>query len=144
MSKYDDQEQRWVVILGNSPDQTAEDALNAYFKFLKANLKMPCEVTGIEDFNWEEPYVVGGWSHQEYKELKKTQPSFKDKYELLDINQDESSEWMMFDDDIVAHARRISDGKEFILGLSELKLTDNKSRNFMFVDDYVVWFVNNR
>jgi len=44
----------------------------------------------------------------------------------------------------VAHVRRKNDGKEFYLGLAELRVTDKKSPNFQFVDDYAVWLVNNR
>ena len=29
-----------------------------HFEHLKANLQLPCEVTGTEDFRWEEPYVL--------------------------------------------------------------------------------------
>ncbi len=51
---------------------------------------------------------------------------------------------MMFDEDIVAHVRRKGDGKEFDLGLAELRATDKKSSNFQLIDDYAVWLVNNR
>jgi hypothetical protein len=144
MSKYDGYRKRVDAILGDAAEGTQEDAINAFLKHLKTNLQLPCEVTGIEDFRWEEPYVIGGWSQAEYKRLKKTQPSYTDKYELLDIGQDEYSEWMMFSEDIVAHVRRKSDGKEFDLGLTELRATDKKSPNFQLLDDYSVWLVNNR
>jgi hypothetical protein len=55
------------------------------------------------------------------------------------------SEWMMFGgEDIAAHVRRKSDGKEFGLGLAELEAVNKKSRNYQLLDDYAVWFVNNR
>ena len=44
-------------------------------------------MTGIEDFQWEEPYVIGGWSQKEYERLKKTQPSYRDHYDLLAVEQ---------------------------------------------------------
>jgi hypothetical protein len=144
MSKFDEQMKRWEAILGNAAEGTQEEALKVFVKHLKAHLQLPCEVTGIEDFRWEEPYVIGGWSRQEYKQLKKTQPSYTDKYELLDIERGWRSEWMMFEEDTVAHVRRKSDGKEFDLGLAELRVTDKKSRNFQLIDDYAVWLVNNR
>ena len=65
-------------------------------------------------------------------------------YELLNIGQDEWSEWMMFDEDIIAHVQRKSDGREFHLGLAELRVIGKKSSNFQLVDDYAVWLVNNR
>ena len=144
MSRFDEQMRRWETIIGDAAEGTQEDALRVFFEHLKANLQLPCEVTGIEDFRWEERYVLGGWSQQDYKRLKKTQPSYTDKYELLDISQDEWSEWMMFDEDILAHVRRKSDSKEFYLGLAELRVTDKKSPNYQLVDDYAVWLVNNR
>ena len=54
------------------------------------------------------------------------------------------SEWMLFDEDIVAHVCGIGDGNEFDLGLSELRVTNTKSPNFRLLDDDVVWLVNNR
>jgi len=144
MNKFDEQMRRWEAILGDAAEGTQEEALDGFFKHMKANLQLPCEVTGTEDFRWEEPYVLGGWSEQDYKRLKKTQPSYTDKYELLDIGQDEWSEWMMFDEDILANVRRKSDGKEFCLGLAELRVTAKKSPNFQLVDDYAVWLVNSR
>jgi hypothetical protein len=144
VSKFDEQMKRWDAILGDAAEGTQEEALEVFFKHLKANLQLPCEVTGIEDFRWEEPYVIGGWDQQEYKRLKKTQPSYRDKYDLLDIKQGEWSQWQMFDEDFVAHVRRKSDGKEFDLGLAELRVTDKKSPNFQLLDDYAVWLVNNR
>ena len=51
---------------------------------------------------------------------------------------------MLFWEDIAAHVRRTSDGKRFVLGLSVLKATDKKSDNYRLLDDYGVWFMNNR
>lgn len=144
MSKFDEKMKRCDTILGDAANGTQGDAIEAFFKHLKANLQLPCEVTGTEDFRWEEPYVIGGWDPQEYKRLKKTQPSYRDKYDLLDIERGEWSEWQMFEEDLVARVRRKSDGKEFDLGLAELRVTDKKSPNFQLLDDYAVWLVNNR
>ncbi len=144
MSKFDAQMKRWDAILGDAAEATQEEALDVYFKHLKAKLQLPCEVTGTEDFSWEERYVLGGWSQQEYERLKKTQPSYTDKYDLLEIEQEVYSKWMIFSEDINAHVRRKSDGKEFDLGLAELRVTDKKSPNFQLIDDYAVWLVNNR
>jgi len=96
--------------------------VSVFFKHLKAHLQLPCQVKGSEDFRWEEPYVFGGWDRREYERLKKTQPSYEDRYELLDIEEGVESEWMLFRcEDIAAHVRRISDGKKFVLGLAELR-----------------------
>jgi hypothetical protein len=81
MSKLDEQEERWEAILGDSPEEVQEEALEMFFKHLMANLQLPREVTGTEDFRWEEPHVISGWSQEEYKRLKKTQPAYTDKLE---------------------------------------------------------------
>jgi hypothetical protein len=122
-----------------------DEAVVVFYDYLKANLLLPCEVTGIEDFRWEEIYVFGPGNKEEYEHLKKTQPSYTDHYELLDIVREAQSEWIMFwEEDIGAEVRRISDGKKFLLGLSELKAVDRNSKNSKLLDDYCVWFVNNR
>ena len=145
MPNEDAQDLRIDGILGDDEDLDFDEAVAVFFKHLKANLQLPCEVTGIEDFRWEEPYVMGGWDQDEYKQLTKTQPSFDDRYELLEIRPEGWSEWMLFQgEDIAAHVRRISDGKEFILGLAELKAKGKKTPNFHLIDDYGVWFVNSR
>lgn len=136
--------ERVNAIIGD-PDCDRDEAIDKLLAHLQANLQMPCELTGIEDFRWEEPYVIGGWSPAEYKRLKKTQPSYRDRFLLVSLSRDEASEWMMYgDEDIAATCRRVSDGKVFVLGLAELKATDRKSPNYQLLDDYAVWFVNSR
>lgn len=104
-----------------------------------------CHHTGIEDFRWEELYVFGPDNKKEYEQLKKTQPSYTDRYELFEIVRNAESPWVMcYEEDVGAGVRRISDGKKFLLGLSELEATDKKSRNYHLLDDYSVWFVNSR
>ena len=148
--EFDDEETDFDVLMDRvnaiiaDPDCDRDKAIDRLLEHLKANLQMPCEVTGIEDFGWEEPYVIGGWSPSEYKRLKKAQPSYRDRYQLLSLTRD-TSEWMMFGyEDIAARVRRNSDGKLFTLGLAELKATDPKSPNYRLLDDYAVWFVNSR
>jgi hypothetical protein len=144
MPRRDDQDRRIKAILGDQ-ENTWEEDLKAFFEHLKANLALPCEVTGVEDFRWEEPYILGGWDQQEYERLKETQPSYEDTYELLAVEQGVWSEWTLFGpEDIAAHVRRISDGREFILGLAELKAKPRKSKNYQLIDDYGYWFVNSR
>jgi hypothetical protein len=102
-------------------------------------------VTGIEDFDWEEYYVLGAGEPKEYERLKKYQPSYRDRFELLAITRDVASEWMLFGaEDIAGHVRRKRDGKEFSLGLSELKAVDKRSPNYQLLDDYAVFFTNYR
>ena len=105
----------------------------------------PCEVTGYEDFQWEEFYVFGPGSKEEYERLKKTQPSYRDRYQLLEIVHDAEGPWAMFyGEDFGAKVRRICDGKCFLLGGAEIQAIDKKSRNYRLLNDYAVWFINNR
>ena len=88
----DAQEKRIEQILGRNCDKTMATAL-AYKKHLVASLKTPCLVTGVEDFPWEERYLLGGGSEKEYRKLKKKYPSYTDKYELLEIVDPDDEEY---------------------------------------------------
>jgi hypothetical protein len=140
---YEAHEKRSRAILG-SDDLDMDRAIEVYCEHLRKNLKLPCEVTGMEDFRWEERYVFGYGDRREYEKLKKTRPSYRDRYELLEIGCDWDSEWLLFTEDIRARCRRIADGREFILGLAELKATDGVLPSWRLIDDYAVWLVNNR
>lgn len=145
MSKLDDQDQRIEAIIGHNDQLGFDQAVTRFFEYLKTELQFPCDVTGIEDFRWEEIYVLGPGDPEEYEELKKSQPSYRDHYELLRIERGVTSQWMLFGgEDIAAHVRRKSDGNAFCLGLSELQAVERRSRHYQLLDDYAVWFVNNR
>jgi len=143
--KLNDQDKRILAVIGDYENVEFEEARSLYYQYLKTTLILPCEVTGVEDFHWEEIYVFGPGDQEEYKELKKTQPSYTDKYELLGIDREFQSEWMVsWQGDIAARVKRITDGKEFILGLSELKAVDKKSEHYLLLHDFSVWFVNSK
>lgn len=133
-------------ILGKSREKDDWDLWkNCYYEYLKKALEFPIEVTGIEDFNWEEFYFLGPGSSSEYKKLKKTQPSFKDIFILNDISTDDWSEWMLCEnEDISALVVRKKDKKEFVLGLSELQCTSENDKMYQLLDDYSVFFCNYR
>jgi hypothetical protein len=140
MGKYEKQENRIIVILGTKKLDVTRKTLNTYLQYLKNHIEVPCQLTGIEDFEWEEAYVFGFGSKREYEELKKTQPSYTDKFNLIDFIDDIDDEY----DGIFVNVQRLSDKKQFILPLADLKSTDKKSKNYQLLDDYSVWFVNNR
>jgi hypothetical protein len=145
MSKSANQDERIEAVLGDSEDAaTFDDCVVKFHDHLTKSLQLPCDVTGIEDFGWEEFYVIGPGDPKEHARLRENQPSFEDTFELIAIEPDAYSEWMMFDEDLGAHVRRKSDGKEFWLGLAEIKAVDKRSKNFQLLNDYAVWFVNNR
>ena len=91
-------------------------------------------VTGIEDFPWEEPYVMAGWDQDEYAELKKTNPSYTDTFDLLEILNPEC-------DDLIAVIQRVSDGQMFQMELYLLRCVDKKSPHYVTLNDYSVWHV---
>ena len=144
MVRRDDaQDRRIKAILGNQECLACDEGLIRFFDHLQANLQLPCEVIGDEDFGWEEPYILGGWNREEYERLKKTQPSYTDRFELHKLELGVVSEWMLYED-IAAYCRRSSDGREFILGTVELNATDKTSPNYQLLKDYASWFVNDR
>jgi len=137
----DEQDKRVKKVLGNPEADVTEETLNKYFLHLNSKVIQPCELTGMQNFAWEEPYVLGGRNKKEYEQLKKTHPSYTDKYDLLQIlNPDEC------DNDsygLLVKVCRVSDKKQFILPLSDLETTDKVSINHQLFDDYSYWFVNN-
>jgi len=139
----DSQEDRIAQILADGDIDNEEmqekspETIAKYLHYLKENIELPCIVTGIEDFPWEEKYVFGYGNIKEYEKLKKDNPSYKDKFEFIDFYEDED-----YDEHIMVSVRRLSDQKEFILGLDCLKAVDKKSKNYQLLDDYSVWHVN--
>jgi len=145
MARLDAQDARIERILGNVEELSFGGCVERFYEHLQTSLRLPCEVTGIEDFGWEEFYVLGPGDPKEYERLRKDRPSYQDKYELLAIEKDAESEWMMFyGEDLAGHVRRKSDGQEFYLGLAEIVPVNKRSPNYQLLRDYAVWFVNNR
>jgi hypothetical protein len=139
MDKFEKQEKRIIAILGAKELDVTQKTLSTYLKYLKKHVEIPCQLTGSEDFEWEEPYVFGFGSKREYEELKKTQASYRDKFLLISFIED-IDEWY----GLSVRVQRLSEKKQFILPLADLKSTDKKSKNYQLLDDYSVWFVNNR
>ena len=46
------------------------------------------------------------WAKKEYEKLKEVQLSYRDKFELIDLDKDLKSKWMIDKADIVAKVRR--------------------------------------
>lgn len=137
MTDWEEQEQRITRILGEENLNVSDKSLVVYRSFLKENLTFPCELTGIEDFQWEEFYILGPGDKKEYEKLKKTRPSYTDIFTLI-----------AFDDQIddmaglMAKVKRLSDRKQFVLPLADLEVTDKENHNFQLIHDYAVWYVN--
>ncbi|MFM9066897.1 MAG: hypothetical protein ACKOUR_06170 [Planctomycetota bacterium] len=65
MSPLDPQKARILEITGDENQVTFAEAREKFFTHLKRCLEFPCLVTGIEDFRWEERYVIGNGDREE-------------------------------------------------------------------------------
>lgn len=133
---------RILAILGINKEKDAgvyENTLAKYMDYLKSDIEFPCQVTGIEDFEWEEFYVLGPGDKREYEKLKKTKPSYTDKYEILNFFSEPDDFY-----GIIVRVKRLSDKKKFELPLADLKTVKKESPNIQLLHDYSVWFVNYR
>lgn len=145
MTQLDAQDARIKAIVGDDVETSFDRYVDKFYEHLRASLQLPCDVSGIEDFRWEEYYVLGPGNSKEYERLRKDRPSYRDTFELFSIEREVNSEWMLYHgEDLAAHVRRKSDGKQFYLGLAEIKAVDEESVNYQLLDDYSVWFVNSR
>lgn len=138
MNEFDEQHNRIVEALGEAtPPEVNLENLEKYRDFLEANIELPCYLTGIEDFDWEEFYIFGPGDEEEYEELKKTRPSHIDIFEFIGF-----SEMLSDNRGIFADVQRKSDGKKFVLPLADMKATDNNSKNYQLLHDFSVWLIN--
>jgi hypothetical protein len=81
-------------IIGGEDDPAK--AAKLWFAHLRDNLELPCEVTGLEDFRWEEPYALGVGDPIEYRRLCRQQPSYLDVFTLERIEPSAAeSEWRL-------------------------------------------------
>ena len=134
----DNQDKRIASIFDmDEVPEVSDKTLRTYRQYIKDNIDNVCELTGIEDFEWEEYYLIGPGSKKEHEKLRKTRPSYMDRYKIIAF-EDELDE----DYGILVNLRRISDGKKFTLPLADLKAADKKNPGYKLLDDYSVWFVN--
>lgn len=131
-------EERIIKVFGTDevPEVTGENLLK-YRQYLLARLDKKTVLTGREDFPWEERYIFGPGSEAEYEKLKRTNPSYTDEYDLIDILEDATEE-----NDLIAKVRRRADGKHFKIGLSWLTTKTKKNKDYQLLDDFATWVVN--
>lgn len=136
---YKNQEKRISkIFLGKTDDLSKRiETIEIYKEYLNQNLSFPIELTGIEDFNWEEFYILGPGDEDEWEKLKETNPSFTDTYNLLSFD-----DYLDKYGGIIANVIRVDDKKIFQLPLCELMSTNIKSKNYQLLDDYSVWIYN--
>jgi hypothetical protein len=117
--------------------EVSKKTLLRYRSYLLQQFDRKMVLTGREDFPWEEKYVIGPGSRSEYEKLKKTNPSYTDEYELIDIAEGEVKE-----NDLLARVKRLSDNKNFEIGLSWLTTKEEKGKDYQLLDDFATWAVN--
>ncbi len=131
-------ENRIKAILGGSEITASEEALKNYLEFLNKNVKLPCSVRAIKEFEWEEYYLFGPGSNKEYESYKKTRPSHTDTFNIIRFEDKIESE----EDGILVEVQRLTDQKNFTVNLYELEAVDEESASAKLLNDYAVWFVN--
>lgn len=135
MNHKDNWQERIAAVLGDDTEVCTRNFIR-WRDHLLGNLKLPLRVTGIEDFPWEEPYVMGGWNQKEYEKLKRTNPSHTDEFDLISIR-------VLGDRrDLFASVRRVSDGRVFDIELSCLETSRNTDSSHTILKDYSVWHCN--
>jgi len=120
--------------------RVTDSTLHIYFDYLKEDLRCPCILTEIESmgyFKWEERFLFGYGSKQEYEQLRRQKGSSREKYELKTFDPVVEDEW-----DILVKGQRIPHRKRFTIPLSGLQAVDETSPNYRLPNDYTVWSVN--
>jgi hypothetical protein len=138
MSELDEQDKRIEQIFGRFDVGVSKKTCLKYMDYLKQNIEFPCQLTGIEDFSWEEFYVFGPGNKKEYEKLKREQASYTDTFNLISFEKNVDK-----NRGILVKVERLSDKKKFLLSLADLESTEEESKNYQLLDDYSVWFVNN-
>jgi len=136
---FEKQEKRIKTVFPNDLDDISRrsETIQLYKEYLNKNIIFPVMLTGIEDFDWEEFYILGPGDEEEYEELKKEQPSFSDTYDLISIDETCNEYYGIF-----ANVKRISDKKIFQIPFADLTTIEIDSKNYQLLDDYSVWFFN--
>ena len=128
-------EQKLEEVLGTTTFKVNQTNLKKYLKYLKQNLAIPCLVTGVEEFEWEEYYTVGPGSQKEYQKLKKTQPSYTDEFNILKLDNK-----LDVRDGILAVLERTTDNLKFTLPLAKLEGVAEDSVDAKLLQYYGIWF----
>jgi len=136
-SEIDEIETRVLDILDTEDPLVNGENLEMYREYLIKNIDKYCILTGIEDFSWEEPYVLGGWDRREYEELKKVNPSYTDHFQFIEFDEEVDERI-----GLTVKVKRVSDGKLFSLPLCDLEAVDENSENYQLVADYSFWQTN--
>ena len=118
------------------------ETVQTFINYLESRLQLPCVLTGIESmgyFGWEERFDFGFGSQAEYEQMRRELGSYHDRYELAKFEPDIEEDWNF---DALVEVRRLDDGKRFAIPLSELRVADKNSDDYVLLNDYSVWIVN--
>jgi len=86
LNAVDRQLKRIAQVFGmDEPPGVKEKTLKIFLKHLRKNVELPCTLTGSEDFEWEEFYIIGPGSKKEHEQLRKTNASYLDTFDLIDF-----------------------------------------------------------
>ena len=133
------QEARINAILPD-PNLSFHRAIETMLAHLSQRLQLPCAVRCDEPFHWEVGLEWGEMSKEEHARLRIDQPSFQDEFELESLTLEVGSPWMNYRQDIGASVKRVSDGKTFVVALTQLNAVEKESSNHELLDDYFEWF----
>ncbi|HBK96530.1 MAG TPA: hypothetical protein DD001_03970 [Microcoleaceae bacterium UBA10368] len=124
------------IINPNTLDVGVKNFLK-YLEYLKQNMIVPSQVTGREEFRWEQEYLSSPGKKKEYETLKKTQPSSTEIFQIVRLRDS-----VFQHDGIMVDVQRLTDKQTFILPLVDLKAIDCSSPNHQLLEDYTLWFIN--
>lgn len=108
-----------------------------YLEYLQQKMIIPCNVTGREEFPWEQEYLRIPGKRREYEKLKKTKPSHSQLFQIVRLRDSVSK-----NEGILVDVQRLNDKQTFILPLVDLEPIDESSPNNQFFEDYTLWFIN--
>ncbi|MBK4732027.1 hypothetical protein JJD41_19445 [Oxynema sp. CENA135] len=116
--------------------------LKTYLNYIKNKISLPCHLTGIEPFAWEEDYFDSPPHIQKKSpKPKATLPSFENVFLLLGFEENVSLE-----EGIRVQLKRTSDRRKFVLPLVDLEvygdLDNSYKENHELLNTYEIWFVN--
>jgi hypothetical protein len=135
----EEQHQRITQILNCKDLSVSKENLDKFYNYFSKQIKYPCLLTGMEDFSWEEPYVLGIFDQDEYEILKKKRASYTDHFKLIRL-EDRIDNLQ----GILVKVQRIGDRKLFVLPLWDLKTVDRTDLNHYIIDNYSHWMTNYR
>lgn len=122
----------------NTIPEVSDESLRFCIKYLNENLEFPFEITGSEDFPWEEKYIFGFGSKDEWEEEKMNKPSYKDTYMALEVIPYYDRYGLYIKAKRTSRMKR----KKFDLILGFITCTEKEGKNGNIIEAYKVWRAN--